>query len=211
MQNFGMLIFMPNDSQNSSRPEGLRARKQRQTRQRIADVALRLFLEHGFEATTLDAIAASADISRRTFFHYFASKEAIVFALESDTEQLFRTVLAASTNDLQPLNAVRQALSVIISRYQTEEARSIDRLMRSTEALRARKQANYARQETALYNALSEKWPAPDRQPGLRLLAMVGIGAMRLAADCWHDDKGQRPLQNYLEEAFQRLRAEFDL
>jgi AcrR family transcriptional regulator len=180
MQNFGMLIFMPNDSQNSSRPEGLRARKQRQTRQRIADVALRLFLEHGFEATTLDAIAASADISRRTFFHYFASKEAIVFALESDTEQLFRTVLAASTNDLPPLNAVRQALSVIISRYQTEEARSIDRLMRSTEALRARKQANYARQETALYNALS-------------------------------DDKGQRPLQNYLEEAFQRLRAEFDL
>lgn len=202
---------MPNDSQKSNRPEGLRARKQRQTRQRIADVALRLFLENGFEATTLNAIAAAADISRRTFFHYFASKEAIVFALESDTEQLFRTALAASAADLPPLDAVRQALSVIISRYQTPEAISIDRLMRSTEALRARKQANYGRQEIALYHTLSEKWPAPERQSGLRLLAMVGIGAMRLSADRWHHDQGQRPLQHYLEEAFQLLRAELDL
>ena len=48
---------------------GLRARKRQQTRERLTRAAMALFLERGFEATTLDDIAAAADISRRSFFH----------------------------------------------------------------------------------------------------------------------------------------------
>ena len=54
---------------------GLRQRKRQQIRERLTRTAVALFLERGFEATTLDDIAAAADISRRSFFHYFASKE----------------------------------------------------------------------------------------------------------------------------------------
>ncbi|WP_167350122.1 TetR/AcrR family transcriptional regulator [Bradyrhizobium viridifuturi] len=60
--------------------EGLRERNRRQTLQRIADAGMELFLANGFEATTLDEIAAAAGISRRTFFYYFKSKDDILLA-----------------------------------------------------------------------------------------------------------------------------------
>lgn len=55
---------------------GLRARKKRQVRERILDVAARLFRSRGFDEATIDDIAAAAEISRQTFFNYFPSKEA---------------------------------------------------------------------------------------------------------------------------------------
>jgi AcrR family transcriptional regulator len=188
--------------------EGLRERKRRQTRERIVEAALRLFLADGFDATTLDAIANAAEISRRTFFHYFDSKDAIVEALESGTEDAFRAALAATKPDVAPLDAVHASLVKMISRYASDEAIALDRLMRSTEALRARKQANYTRQEEALFVALAEKWPDPKRRPGLRLVAMMGIGTMRIAAQQWSDEKGAKPLEHYVNKAFRRLREE---
>ncbi|WP_284945085.1 TetR family transcriptional regulator [Acidisoma cladoniae] len=192
-------------------PEGIRARKQRQTRQRIAEAGLRLFLANGFDATTLDAIAEAADISRRTFFHYFESKEAILVALESEAEAAFKVALADMPADVAPLDAVRDALMVMISQYESDEAIAIDRLMRSTDALLARKQANYERQEQALFNALAEKWPSPARHPRLRMVALVGIGAMRLAAEQWNKEDGCQPLKSYLVEMFSQLQAEITL
>jgi AcrR family transcriptional regulator len=186
-------------------PEGLRARKQRETRQRIVEAGLRLFLKQGFDATTLDAIAEAADISRRTFFHYFESKEAIVQALENDAEAAFRDGLADVPDKVRPLEAVQRALHTMLSAYQSEEALAIDRVMRSTEALRARKQANYGRREEALYTALREKWPAPERALELRVIAMMGIGAMRLAAEQWSEEQGRLPLRTYLDDAFRHL------
>src|SRR5918996_599732 len=58
---------------------GLRQRKKRQTRDAIVRVAMELFADRGFEATTIADIASAADIAPRTFFSYFASKEEAVF------------------------------------------------------------------------------------------------------------------------------------
>ncbi|WP_101759208.1 TetR/AcrR family transcriptional regulator [Oceanicoccus sp. KOV_DT_Chl] len=63
---------------------GLREQKKQQTRQRLLAVAATLFDQAGFQATTVDEIAAQANISRMTFFNYFASKEKVLEALAID-------------------------------------------------------------------------------------------------------------------------------
>src|ERR1700743_156025 len=64
-------------------PNDLRDRKRQLTLDRIAEIGLKLFIAHGYEATTLDMIAAASGISRRTFFHYLKSKEDVLLAQAS--------------------------------------------------------------------------------------------------------------------------------
>jgi AcrR family transcriptional regulator len=188
--------------------EGLRERKRRQTRQRIIDAGLELFLANGFDATTLDAIAAAADISRRTFFYYFKSKEDVVLAYQSGSIERLRDMIVSESPDRPPLDVVRNALLKLTSTYSAEEMIPIDRLMASTESLRARKQASYVAQEQALFAALCELWPQPKRRAGLRMVAMVSIGAVRLSLEAWRQDGSKRPVKEYLQESFANLKAE---
>lgn len=189
--------------------EGLRERKRRETRQRIAEVALHLFLTDGYDGTTLDAIAAGAGISRRTFFSYFKSKDDIIlFGLDADSAMLMAELLTTSP-DVAPLDAVRDVMVKRIARYTSEEMIAIDNLMLSSESLLARKQAHYAEQERALFNALCEVWRQPERRPALRIVAMVSIGAMRVALASWREQTGQRKsAAEFLRDAFESLRTE---
>jgi AcrR family transcriptional regulator len=187
--------------------EGWRARKRQQTRQRIADAGLRLFLEYGFETTTLDAIAEAAGIARRTFFHYFDSKEALLYVYEDDVEHSFRAALAGVDSNTAPFEAMAMALRDLIAGFGSERARKIDTVVHSTDALRACKQADYERLESFLFLALAEKWPEPGGHLRLRLIASVGISALKVAVDRWRQD-ASGSLQNYVDECFAALRSE---
>jgi AcrR family transcriptional regulator len=187
--------------------EGWRARKRLQTRQRIADAGLRLFLEQGFEMTTVDAVAEAAGIARRTFFHYFDSKEALLYIYEDDVEHSFRATLAEVDSNTPPFEAMALALRDMIAGFGSERARRIDIVVHSTDALRACKQADYERLESFVFSALAEKWPEPGGHLRLRLIATVGIGALRIAVDRWRAD-GAGSLQDYVNESFAALRSE---
>jgi AcrR family transcriptional regulator len=193
----------------SPKKEGRRERKRLETLRRIAETGLKLFIAHGYEGTTLEAIAEAAGISRRTFFYYFKSKEEVLLAWQgSGFVEALRPAMLEESPHQAPLDAVHHCLLKLISRYETKESIIVDRLLRSTEALRARKQAVYVDMEQALLGAMCELWPEPKRRASLRIVAMVSIGAMRLAMEIWRQENGKRSLAKYLRESFATLKAE---
>lgn len=185
--------------------EGLRARKRRETLERITDAAMRLFIARGYAQTRVEDIAEAAGISRRTFFHYFESKDDILLSLQSGMGPILAAALRATSPDLRPLDAIRAAMIAVSATFPQEDMLAIDRLMRASPAVQARKQASYVQQEQALFAVLRERWPAPEREAGLRLAAMLGVGAMRLALEALSREEGRRPLVTLLNEAFDAL------
>jgi AcrR family transcriptional regulator len=188
--------------------EGLRERKRRETLKRITDAAICLFIEKGYEATTLGEIAAAADISRRTFFYYFKSKDDILLSLQSGMGDMLAAALRDGPQDLRPIDAVHDAVVKVCAPFPAEDMIAIDRLMRASEAVQARKQASYIQHERTLFAALRERWPEPERETALRLVAMLSIGAVRLSLDALSREDGKRPLVELLDEAFNALKAE---
>lgn len=187
--------------------EGLRERKRRETRQHIAETGLRLFLSNGYENTTLDIIAAEAGISRRTFFSYFKSKEDLLFIWQSEAWSAVWEDLLTVSPDEHPLDAVRDVFVRRLAHYANDEMRAIDRLLRSSETLRARKQAAYEEYEQALFTTLCEVWRQPQRRPVLRMVAMACIGVVRLSLEVWNQqDTTNRPLAEVLQDAFANLK-----
>lgn len=185
--------------------EGLRARKRRETLERITDAAMRLFIERGYAQTRVEDIAEAAGISRRTFFHYFESKDDILLSLQSGMVPILAAALRATPAELRPIEAIRAAMIAVSATFPQEDMLAIDRLMRASPAVQARKQASYVQQEQALFAVLRERWSSPDREAGLRLAAMLGVGAMRLALEALSREEGRRPLITLLNEAFDAL------
>ncbi|MEQ1943935.1 TetR family transcriptional regulator [Mesorhizobium sp. VNQ89] len=188
--------------------EGVRERKRRETLQRITDAGIRLFIENGYEATTLDDIAAAAGISRRTFFYYFKSKDDILLSLQSGVGDMLVAALREAPPEMRPLEAIRHAVVKVCALVPPDDMIVIDRLMRSSPAVQARKQASYVEQEKAVFATLRERWPSPQREAGLRLVALLGIGAIRLATEAFGREGGKRPIVEVLNQAFDSLEAE---
>jgi AcrR family transcriptional regulator len=187
-------------------PIGLRERKRRMTLERIAETGLKLFIENGYEATTLDAIAAASGISRRTFFYYLKSKEDVLLAHESgDIPHVLGPTLLEQSPEQSPIDAARKTFLALASRYMTKESVLADRILRSTETLRLRKEALLVQMEEVLAEAMYELWPDETRRPALRLAAMMAIGTLRFAKDNWRQENAAHPLTQYIDEAFDLL------
>ena len=195
-------------TERADKTEGLRARKRRETRRRLAETGLRLFLENGYEETTLDAIAEAAGVSRRTVFHYFDQKEDILLAWQSGLADMIGEAILRQRAQGSAIDVVLSALLQIVGEYQVADHIRIENLLASSQKLGASKLAKYAEQEQAAFEALVRLWPAPDRRAGLRLVAMVSIGALRLAFERWAERNGSEPFVDHLRGAFGRLKAE---
>lgn len=190
------------------RGEGLRERKRRETAKRIKEVGIRLFIERGYDATTIDDIAAAADISRRTFFYYYKTKDDILLTMQNAMGEILSTHLADEPATKKPLQAVRDAAIRVAAPVPADELLKLDRLMRSSEAVQARKVASYVRHEQTLFEALREKWPQKERETALRMIAMLSIGAVRLSLDTLDREDGKCPLAEILAATFDAVERE---
>jgi AcrR family transcriptional regulator len=103
-----------------SRPaQGLRERKKAKTRAAIQRHALRLFREQGYEATTVEQIAAAAEVSPSTFFRYFPTKEDVV--LYDPFDPVLIAAFEAQPPELTPMQAIREALHATFAAMSGED------------------------------------------------------------------------------------------
>ena len=85
----------------------LRESKKRETRQRISDIATGLFYARGFDAVTVEEIAAAANVSKMTVFNYFARKEDLLLDREDEVKLLLREALVERPKGQSPIDALR--------------------------------------------------------------------------------------------------------
>lgn len=185
--------------------EGRRERKRRQTRERIEQAAINLFLERGFEVTTVEDIAERADVSKRSFFDYFPSKEDVVFAWQDGFAEHLMRAIASRPVDEPVVKAVQYGLTSAIVSAADERALRLGELIRRTPVLLARDQFKYAKLEAKLTEALKARSRSEEESERLRLLAAVVIGALRVASERW----AAQPPGGSLETFAHRFFADF--
>ncbi|RDI64338.1 acyl-CoA-like ligand-binding transcription factor [Nocardia pseudobrasiliensis] len=106
-------------SADSKMPAGLRERKKERTRRTIRTEAMRLFKRQGYAETTVEQIAAAADISPSTFFRYFPSKEQV--ALTDDMDPIMLRAIEDQPLELSPLAAFRNAVTQTFAQLDAED------------------------------------------------------------------------------------------
>ena len=106
--------------EGNQRTQGLRERKKAKTRAAIQRHALRLFQEQGYEATTVEQIAETAEVSPSTFFRYFPTKEDVV--LYDDLDPILFAAFEAQPAELTPIQAMRRALRQAFASVPAAEA-----------------------------------------------------------------------------------------
>jgi AcrR family transcriptional regulator len=189
---------------------GLRERKRQQTRERLTRVAMALFLERGFEATTLDDIAAAADISRRSFFHHFESKEDVVFAWQEESTAALIAAVAARPANESMLAAAENAISEMVRQLKPGEAMAMAQLKRDNPALQARDQVKYEKLERALAEALGQRAGHKTEKLQARLVAMIATGAMRIGGELWAAEGAREKPEVFAKRTFAAIRAIFN-
>jgi AcrR family transcriptional regulator len=121
--------------------EGLRERKKRRTHEAIADAAMRLFAERGFDAVTVADVARAADVSEKTVFNYFPAKEDLVLA--GGVERRAALVEAIRTRPpgaslVQPFREATLAFLERVEREPVDSIVAVPRLVMASRSLRER-------------------------------------------------------------------------
>jgi AcrR family transcriptional regulator len=160
-----MLQRMEAGNATEIRP-GLRERKKQKTRETIIEVALELFVARGYEETTIAEIADAAEVSPRTIFAYFPSKEDILFCDMPEIQERLAQVLRDRPEGATALDALRDFIARSVSPG-SNEARNVALRRRivvaGNETLRRNQRARFAPFEQLMAEAIAEDLHAgPD-------------------------------------------------
>lgn len=183
-----------------------RDQKRARTHERIQQEGLRLFLERGFDAVTLDDVAAAADVSRRSLFHYFPSKEAIALGFKSALGPRIAAAVARRPDGEGLLEMAEHALSDMAEDWQSPQAKALARLVHDTPALRGGDHAKYEEIERLLAEALACRASRDPDDAQVRVVAATAAGVLRLATEAWLASDGPEGPEVWGKQAFAALR-----
>jgi AcrR family transcriptional regulator len=197
---------------------GLRERKKQRTREALTDAACALFARQGVDSTTVEQIAAAIDVSPRTFFRYFSSKEDVaVSVLDQQVTEVIRALEARPAEE-SVLTALRRAVVGAVRAHEDAGSgdggirlRSVRALLLSSPSVRAASLHRGALRTGEMARLLAVRMgvdPVLDGRP--QLVASIVLCALEAAVGEWQVHRPDAPVSNLLEEAFDLLAEGLD-
>jgi len=188
----------------------LRERKKARTRASIREHALRLFRQHGYQSTTVEQIAAAAEVSPSTFFRYFPTKEDVV--LRDDFDDRILAAFSRQPASMTPIAAIRMAIREAIATLtpaEWAEFREATKLSVTVPEIRARTLDELGRTIDAMADALAKRIgrPADDLAVRTCVGAVFGVMMSVLTPETWADAEMGEHTFKRMDEALALLES----
>ena len=184
------------------------ARWQPNARGRLEQAAFELFLERGFEQTTVDDIAARAGVTERTFYRYFDDKREVLFSGAGHLQEVVASAVANAPDSAAPIEAVAAGLKAAAGMLQSvrgwEFARYRQTLINANAELRERELIKMASLGSAIAEALRKRGVT---EPAASLAAEAGVATFRIAFERWIADARPRDLSEQIRLSLEELKG----
>jgi len=189
-----------------SGPGGLRERKKHQTALALHAAAIELFRERGYAETTVEEIADHADVSARTFFRYFSTKESVVFADERQRRDIWVDAIRTRPHDEPVLDSIREASLLLTEDYHQDKDFFRWELAAQVPAVAAARFRAHSRWESAIAVEVAERLQLPSKNDlTARTLAAACLGAWRAAQTAWFFSRGRTRLATHVRHSYDVL------
>jgi AcrR family transcriptional regulator len=187
---------------------GRRERKKLSTHEALRRAALTLVAERGLDGVTVQDISDAADVSERTFFNYFSSKEEAVAAPNPSRGERLRAALTERPAQEEPLVALwevmRAEMAEVVARRDEWQLRT--QVVADNPALLPIYIAQFSQAERAVAEAIAERvGVGVDDDIYPRLVAAAGLSAWRAAITCWNTERGDGSLELLVKQAYELL------
>jgi AcrR family transcriptional regulator len=175
-------------------------------RGRLEQAALKLYIERGFEQTTVAEIARQAGLTERTFFRHFADKREVLFWGAGALQELVARTVAGAPESAPPIDAVAAALEAAgaVLQERREFARQRQTIIAATPELQERELIKLASLGSAIAEALRQRG---FRDPAASLAAEAGIAVFRIAFERWINGTEARDLPQLIRGSLDELKA----
>ncbi|MFI9024925.1 TetR/AcrR family transcriptional regulator [Streptomyces sp. NPDC053560] len=185
-------------------PPGRRERKKAATRQKIADAALRLFQERGYDAVGIREVAAEADVAVTTLFSHFASKEALVFEQDENFEQRLTQAVTGRAPHEPLVPALRREIHAMVRHCTADGAGPVRRLIDESRALREYEDSMRLRHAESLAAAIAD-------DPGLSPTTTAGRAIARFVIDAYALAREAADPEAAVDEVFRMIEAAWEV
>src|ERR1022692_411085 len=175
-------------------------------RGRLERAAMELYVERGFDQTTVAEIAAQAGLTERTFFRHFADKREVLFAGAGELQEFLVSTLASAPDSAAPIDAVAAALEAAgaLLQERRDYAGQRQAVIAANVELQERELIKLASLASAMTDTLRQRGV---RDPAASLTAEAGIAVFKIAFELWINETNQADLPQLIRESLDELKA----